>query len=83
MSDDKETAEAHVKWYMGLLRKQMEAWMKITEELLIANFIHGMKHGRESYFCSEDKYKDYLKYIAKKQEEALGQDDLPLDEIYR
>ncbi len=44
---DKKLAEDHVKWYMGLLRSQFNAWLDITEKLMIENFIHGIKHGRE------------------------------------
>lgn len=48
MSDeDRNIAKAHVKWYMGLLREQMNKWFEITEILLIENFEHGVKHGRE------------------------------------
>lgn len=44
---DKKLAEDHVKWYMGLLRSQFLAWLDITEKLMIENFTHGIKHGRE------------------------------------
>lgn len=69
MNQDEATAKAHIEWYMGLLREQMKAWMDITERLLLDNFIHGMKHGREAYFCSEDKYKDYIEYVSRKRNE--------------
>lgn len=44
---DREIAEAHVKWYMSRLKEQMGAWFDVTERLLIDNFEHGLKHGRE------------------------------------
>lgn len=45
--DDKKLAEDHINWYMGLLRGQMAAWLDITEKLMLDNFLHGIKHGRE------------------------------------
>lgn len=44
---DKDLAREHVEWYMSRLREQMLAWCDITEQLLIDNFRHGIKHGRE------------------------------------
>lgn len=44
---DKDLAREHVEWYMSRLREQMLAWCDITEQLLIDNFMHGIKHGRE------------------------------------
>ena len=44
---DKDLARKHVKWYMSRLREQMLAWCDITEQLLVDNFMHGIKHGRE------------------------------------
>lgn len=44
---DRKLAEDHVKWYMSLLREQLQVWMNVTERLLIDNFEHGIKHGRE------------------------------------
>lgn len=68
MNGDRETAKEHIKWEMSVIRTCIESVLQITEKLLIDNFEHGMKHGREAYFCSEDKYRDYLNYIAKSQE---------------
>lgn len=45
--DDEKLAEEHCKWYMKLLRSQLLRWMEITEQLMIENFVHGIKHGRE------------------------------------
>lgn len=46
-SDDKKLAEDHVTWYMQLLRSQFAAWLDVTEKLMVENFYHGIKHGRE------------------------------------
>lgn len=46
-NDDTKLAEDHVRWYMKLLRSQFNVWLDITEKLMIENFIHGIKHGRE------------------------------------
>jgi len=46
-NNDRQLAEAHVRWYMDRMRKQFSAWAEITEQLLIDNFIHGMKHARQ------------------------------------
>lgn len=46
-NDDKKLAEDHVEWYMQLLRSQFNAWLDITEKLMVENFFHGIKHGRE------------------------------------
>jgi hypothetical protein len=32
---------------MSILREQMESWLTMTEKLMLENFIHGIKHGRE------------------------------------
>lgn len=45
--DEKKLAEDHVTWYMGLMRHQLNVWMQVTERLMIENFEHGIKHGRE------------------------------------
>lgn len=47
MTTDKDLAREHVEWYMGRLKEQLLAWCDITEQLLIDNFLHGIKHGRE------------------------------------
>lgn len=47
MDDDEKLAEDHVRWYMKLLRSQFMRWIEITEQLMIENFVHGIKHGRE------------------------------------
>lgn len=47
MDEDRDLAHAHVEWYMSRLREQLLAWCDITEQLLIDNFQHGIKHGRE------------------------------------
>lgn len=44
---DDDLAREHVEWYMSRLREQMLSWCDITEQLLIDNFRHGIKHGRE------------------------------------
>lgn len=44
---DDDLAREHVEWYMSRLREQLLAWCDITEQLLIDNFRHGIKHGRE------------------------------------
>lgn len=46
-NEDKKLAEDHVQWYMQLLRSQFNAWLDITEKLMVENFFHGIKHGRE------------------------------------
>lgn len=45
---DDIVSREHVAWYMSRLREQMLAWCDITEQLLIDNFRHGIKHGREA-----------------------------------
>lgn len=45
--EDEILARQHVTWYMKRLREQFEAWAGITEQLMVDNFIHGMKHARE------------------------------------
>lgn len=45
--EERDLAEAHVQWYMRLMRQQFQVWADITERLMIDNFIHGIKHGRE------------------------------------
>ena len=45
---DRKLAEDHVRWYMAQLRYQFGAWADITEKLMVENFLHGIKHGRES-----------------------------------
>lgn len=47
MTDDRKLAVDHVSWYMRRLREQFSAWADITERLMIDNFVHGIKHGRE------------------------------------
>lgn len=44
---DKFLARQHVNWYITVLRKHIENWLDTTETLMLENFIHGMKHGRE------------------------------------
>lgn len=47
MTDDRKLAVDHVSWYMRRLREQFSAWADITERLMIDNFVHGIKHGRQ------------------------------------
>lgn len=47
MKHDRQLAEAHVTWYMSRLRQVIEACLCVGEDLLIDNFEHGVKHGRE------------------------------------
>lgn len=47
ITTDRKLAIDHVTWYMSRLREQFEHWAAITEKLLIDNFEHGIKHGRE------------------------------------
>lgn len=44
---DKDLAREHVEWLTDLLGKIFESWSEITRELMIQEFVHGMKHGRE------------------------------------
>lgn len=44
---DRRLAEKHVGWYMQILRKHVDDWLNTTETLMLENFVHGMKHGRE------------------------------------
>lgn len=44
---DRDKAEAHVTWYMDNFRRQFMAFADLMEILLIDNFEHGMKHGRQ------------------------------------
>lgn len=45
--EDEILARQHVTWYMKRLREQFECWAGITEQLMVDNFVHGMKHARE------------------------------------
>lgn len=45
---DKDLAREHVEWLTDLLGKIFESWSEITRELMIQEFVHGMKHGREA-----------------------------------
>lgn len=45
---DRKLAEEHVEWLTDLLGKIFESWSEITKELMIQEFVHGMKHGREA-----------------------------------
>jgi len=44
---DRKLAEEHVEWLTDLLGKIFESWSEITKELMIQEFVHGMKHGLE------------------------------------
>lgn len=45
---DEDLASEHVEWLTDLLGKIFESWSEITKELMIQEFVHGMKHGREA-----------------------------------
>lgn len=61
--EDEILARQHVTWYMKRLREQFECWAGITEQLMVDNFIHGMKHAREQSYneAREFLYDDIAK----------------------